>query len=122
MGLAGFTNAPSISAFVAIGLTVLAIARILTTKDYHLSIWIDDVYRCQILFYFLWTVPLIIGVVLDYIFLKDSGSSGGRAGAGLYSSIVCILILVLLVLAQSGNSTFVSHLRRYLNLKIEANT
>ena len=95
MGLAGFTNAPSISAFVAIGLTVLAIARILTTKNYHLSIWIDDVYRCQILFSFVWTVPLIIGVVLDYIFLKDSGSSGGRAGAGFYSSIVCILILVL---------------------------
>lgn len=97
MCLAGLTNAPSISAFVAIGLTILAIARILTTKNYyHLSIWIDDVYRCQILFSFLvCTVPLIIGVVLDYIFLKDSGSSGGRAGAGFYSSIVCILILVL---------------------------
>ena len=96
MCLAGLTNAPSISAFVAIGLTILAIARILTTKDYyHLSIWIDDVYRCQILFSFVWTVPLTIGVVVDYIFLKNSCSSGGRAGAGFYSSIVCILILVL---------------------------
>ena len=93
MGPNGFTKAPSISAFVAIGLTILVALRILTTPWYKQEDMIDDPYRRQMLFCVVWSVPLIFGVILDIIFLKNS--SGGRAGVGFFLSIACIPILVL---------------------------
>jgi hypothetical protein len=90
------TKAPSISVFVALGLIIVCVPFILFLGYYQLPIWLDCRDRRYMLFSGIGSVALAIGLYFHIIHLKNS--SGGKAGTGLYVSIVCIAILSVYIL------------------------
>jgi hypothetical protein len=100
------TKAPSISVFVALGLIIVSVLFILCLKDYQLHDWLDCEDRRYMLFSGIGSVALAIGLFFHVIFLRNSGSSGGKVGTGLYVSVICIVILWVYILFLSWDLWF----------------
>lgn len=91
------TKAPPISFFAALGLIFVVIfLSIWVNRPGHYTRrmkWFEHSDNLCVIFSGICTVPLFIGLLFHIIFLANTRSSGGRAGAGFYMFIIGILIL-----------------------------
>lgn len=91
------TKGPPISFFTALGLIFVTIVlSIWANRPGHNTRrmkWFEHSDNLWVIFSGICTVPLFIGVLFHVIFLANTRSSGGRAGAGFYMYVVGIVIL-----------------------------